>query len=268
MLDKLCTYRAAVAAGVPTPRFWAVASADDVAALGGELVYPLIVKPRRSHVFEARFGRKFFVPESFQETVDAVTVALEAGSEVLLMELIPGADDQLSSYYTYLDDVGQPLFEFTKRIIRRHPVNMGPATYHVTDLIPALRDPALALFRQVGLCGVANVEFKLDPRDGTLRLIECNGTVHGFERAARPGRFRSRPMGLPSHSWRPSADARELSPPGSISGVRRRTSRHSWDSTQPVSLDGSPGSEGYYTGRPFLFGIGGIRCPVSSPTGG
>jgi D-aspartate ligase len=174
MLDKLCTYRAAAAAGVPTPRFWAVASARDVAALGGELVYPLIVKPRRSHVFEARFGRKFFVSESFQETVDAVTVALEAGTAVLLMELIPGPDDQLSSYYTYLDDGGQPLFEFTKRVIRRHPVNMGPATYHVTDAIPALRDPALALFRHVGLRGVANVEFKLDPRDGILRLIECN----------------------------------------------------------------------------------------------
>ena len=174
MLDKLCTYRAAVAAGVPTPRFWAVASADDVAALRDELVYPLIVKPLRSHTFEARFGRKFFVPETFQETVDAVSVAFEAGSEVLLMELIPGADDQLSSYNTYLDDDGQPLFEFTKRIVRRHPLNMGPATYHVTDLIPELRDPALRLFRQVGLRGVANVEFKLDPRDDILRLIECN----------------------------------------------------------------------------------------------
>ena len=174
MLDKLCTYRAAVAAGIPTPRFWAVASADDVEAVRSELVYPLIVKPRRSHLFEARFGRKFFVRNSFEETVDAITVALEAGSDVLLMELIPGADDQLCSYYTYLDDDGQPLFDFTKRIVRRHPFNMGPGTYHVTDHIPALRDPALALFRQVGLRGVANVEFKLDPRDGTLRLIECN----------------------------------------------------------------------------------------------
>ncbi|HYK95016.1 MAG TPA: hypothetical protein VE011_03990 [Candidatus Dormibacteraeota bacterium] len=222
MLDKLCTYQAAVAAGVPTPRFWAVASTDDVEAVSGELVFPLIVKPRRSHVFEARFGRKFFAPKSLDETIAAVTVALEAGSEVLLMELIPGADDQLCSYYTYLDDAGRPLFEFTKRIIRRHPINMGPATYHVTDHIPALRDPALALFGQVGLRGVANVEFKRDPRDGTLRLIECNARFTasnellvraGFnlapwvyrrilgEDAQMPGSYR---VGL--HLWSPTQD--------------------------------------------------------------
>jgi predicted ATP-grasp superfamily ATP-dependent carboligase len=51
---------------------------------------------------------------------------------------------------------------------------MGTATYHVTDHIPELRDLALALFRQVGLRGLANAEFKLDTRDGKLKLIECN----------------------------------------------------------------------------------------------
>ena len=33
---------------------------------------------------------------------------------------------------------------------------------------------ALRLFRHVGLRGLANVEFKLDPRDGQYKLIECN----------------------------------------------------------------------------------------------
>jgi D-aspartate ligase len=174
MLDKLCTYQAAVAAGVPTPRFWSVSPGDDLSGVRDELVYPLIVKPRRSHLFEAHFGRKFFVAYTFEEAVRAVAVAHEAGTEILLMEMIPGSDDRLCSFYTYLDNDGRPMFEFTKRIIRRYPVNRGAATYHVTDHIPELRDMALALLQHVGLRGVANVEFKLDPRDGTLRLIECN----------------------------------------------------------------------------------------------
>ena len=37
-----------------------------------------------------------------------------------------------------------------------------------------MRDLGLRLFRHVGLKGVANVEFKRDPRDGVLKLIECN----------------------------------------------------------------------------------------------
>lgn len=259
MLDKLCTYRAAVAAGVPTPRFWAIASAADVGAARQELVYPVIVKPRHSHIFEARFRRKFFKAESFEQTVAAVDVALGAGSDVLLMEVIPGGDDQLCSYYTYLDEAGQPQFEFTKRIIRRHPVNMGPATYHVTDHIPALREPALALFRHVGLQGVANVEFKLDPRDGVLRLIECNARFTasnellvraGFdmarwvyrrildERPTMPETYRD---GL--HLWSPAQDlqaflelhaAGDLDWLGWIRGLLHRQTFPVWDWRDPL----------------------------------
>ncbi len=53
-------------------------------------------------------------------------------------------------------------------------MNMGSATYHITDDVPRVQELALALLRQVGLLGVANVEFKMDERDGKLKLIECN----------------------------------------------------------------------------------------------
>jgi D-aspartate ligase len=174
MLDKLCTYETAVAAGIPTPRFWAVRPGTDLQAIRSGFVYPLIVKPHRSEVFEAEFGRKYFLARSFEEVVAGVDVAAAAGIDVLLMEMIEGPDANLCSYNTYLDETGEPRFDFTKRIVRRFPVNMGTATYHVTDHVPELREPALALFRQVGLRGLANAEFKLDARDGTLKLIECN----------------------------------------------------------------------------------------------
>jgi predicted ATP-grasp superfamily ATP-dependent carboligase len=88
--------------------------------------------------------------------------------------MIPGPDDKLCSYYTYLDEKGNNLIDFTKRVIRRYPMNMGGSTYHVTDHVPDIQPLALALFRLIDLRGVANVEFKLDVRDGKLKLIECN----------------------------------------------------------------------------------------------
>jgi predicted ATP-grasp superfamily ATP-dependent carboligase len=97
-----------------------------------------------------------------------------AGIRTFLVELIPGPDDRLCSYYTYIDEDGTNLINFTKRVIRRYPVNMGTSTYHITDDVPDVQELALALFRQVGLRGVANVEFKMDERDGKLKLIECN----------------------------------------------------------------------------------------------
>ena len=174
MLNKLRTYEAAVAAGVPTPRFWVVKSAAELAPLRPALVFPLIVKPQLSHLFVARFGKKFFVAKDFAQLTEAFAVATGAGLEILLVELIPGPDDRLCSYYTYLDEAGEPLFDFTKRILRRSPPGMGEGCYHITDRVPGLREPALKLFRQVGLRGLANVEFKLDERDGRLKLIECN----------------------------------------------------------------------------------------------
>ncbi|HEY2587777.1 MAG TPA: hypothetical protein VGI81_18675, partial [Tepidisphaeraceae bacterium] len=193
MLDKMTTYQHAVAAGVPTPKFCIVESREQVLALRDQLVFPLIVKPRLSHVFEAKFGKKYLNAPDFDRVLAGIDAAAAAGIDVLLMEWIPGPDTRLCSYFTYLAEDGTPLFHFTKRVIRRYPAGMGPACYHITDWIPDLVEPSLKLFRHVGLRGLANVEYKQDPRDGQYKLIECNArfvasnalvTAAGFDLAA------------------------------------------------------------------------------------
>jgi predicted ATP-grasp superfamily ATP-dependent carboligase len=174
MLDKLGTYRAAQAAGVPTPKFWIADTREQVAELQRELVYPLIVKPLLGHEFKRKFSGTFAVVHNFDELLNAFDKVHRAGIKAFLVEMIPGPDDRLCSYYTYLDEVGNNLVDFTKRVIRRYPVNMGGSTYHITDDVAGVKQLGLALFRQVGLQGIANVEFKLDERDGQLKLIECN----------------------------------------------------------------------------------------------
>jgi D-aspartate ligase len=174
MLDKLATYDAAKEAGVPTPRFWQIRLEEDIHRLRDELVYPLIVKPKVSHVFQRKFKVKFFVAEGFDQLLEAFRVAESADVETLLVEKIPGPDSRYCSYYTYLDEEGNALFDFTKRIIRRYPMNMGMASYHITDRVEHVRELSLKLFRHVGLQGLANAEFKYDERDGQLKLMECN----------------------------------------------------------------------------------------------
>lgn len=174
MLNKLATYQAAVEAGVPTPRFWIADSPEQLEEVRGQLVFPLIVKPLLSHVFEASSGKKLVIAERFEQVAAAVDAITQTGVGCVLMEMIPGPDDRLCSYFTYLDENSQPLFHFTKRIIRRYPVLMGTACYHITDWIPELAELGPRLFKHVGLRGLANVEFKFDPRDGQYKLIECN----------------------------------------------------------------------------------------------
>jgi D-aspartate ligase len=174
MLDKLTTYKRARDAGVPTPQFWETSTRDEVVALRSALVFPLMIKPRLSHLFEEQFGRKHIIVDSFDQLLAAFDKVSGAGLDLLLMEHIPGGDDRLCSYYTYLDEVSQPLFHFTKRIIRRFPAGMGAACYHITDSVPEIGELGNRLFKHVGLRGLANIEFKQDPRDGRYKLIECN----------------------------------------------------------------------------------------------
>ncbi len=173
MLNKLYTYEAARGAGIPTPRFWRIGNGERVGGIIREASFPLMVKPIYSHKFE-RYGRKYFLAKNeteLQKILDSMDMQED---ELILMEIIPGPDSQLCSYYTYIDGHGEALLDFTKRIIRRYPPNEGNGCYHVTDRVDEVRELSLKLFGHVGLKGVANVEFKRDFRDGKLKLIECN----------------------------------------------------------------------------------------------
>ena len=114
------------------------------------------------------------VVDDYRQLQDGIHVINSEGLDVVLVEKIPGPDSRLCSYYTYLDEDGNALFDFTKRVLRRYPSNMGIGCYHVSDRVEHVREPSLKLCRHVGLTGLANVEFKLDHRDGQLKLIECN----------------------------------------------------------------------------------------------
>jgi D-aspartate ligase len=175
MLNKLSTYQAAREAGVPTPRFWLAERREQVEKLEHELVFPLVVKPLLSHQFKNKFsGAAFVVVHRFAELLEAFDAIDRAGIQTFLVEMIPGPDDKLCSYYSYLDETGNSLFDYTKRVIRRYPMNMGAGAYHITDHVPGVKELSLKLFRHVGLQGIGNAEFKLDSRDGQLKLIECN----------------------------------------------------------------------------------------------
>lgn len=174
-LDKLETLLIAQAAGVGTPKFWKIGAACDIEGLRGKITFPAIVKPLQSHLFTKVFRQKLFVIDSeFDELKAKVQLARQHGIDVFIVEMIPGPDDLLSSYYTYRLANGEKLFHFTKSILRRWPVNRGNACYHRTGVYPETQAAGEKFFDAAGLRGLGNVEFKRDPRDGQLKIIEVN----------------------------------------------------------------------------------------------
>ena len=175
MLDKKATLVRARAAGVATPNFWDVDSAEKLEAIRDEVTFPVMVKPIHSHIFIPIFGRKLFIVEKdWDELVEKVQMAQDANCEVMVMEMVPGPDSLLSSYYTYIDEDGRSLFHYTKRVIRRYPVNRGGACYHDAKWLPDTAEAGRKFFASMPWRGMGNIEFKKDLRDGQLKVIEVN----------------------------------------------------------------------------------------------
>ncbi len=174
MLDKTATHELASRAGVTAPAMWRARTLAEALATADQVGYPFGLKPRYSHQLQRFSTTKVFVIASREQLCSVFEQLWARGLEVLVTEIIPGADDRLYSYYTYLDERLEPLFHFTKRKLRQHPHGFGNGTYHISDWNPEVARCGLRFLQGVGLSGFANVEFKRDPRDNQLKLIECN----------------------------------------------------------------------------------------------
>lgn len=185
MLDKSRTYEIARAAGVPAPDTITITSTDDLDHLH-HFRFPCAIKPVESHVFTRRFHpvAKGAHVSSAHDASQLLGPIVKEGVPMLLTEVVEGTDE-CCSYYTYLDENGDPLFHYTKRKLRVYPTGFGLGTYHVSQWLPEVADLGLRFCRAAKLKGVANVEFKRDTRDGRLRLIECNARFTNAQEVVR-----------------------------------------------------------------------------------
>jgi predicted ATP-grasp superfamily ATP-dependent carboligase len=95
-------------------------------------------------------------------------------NQLVFQEFIPGDDRHLWSYHGFADEEGRVLQSFVGRKIRTRPPITGESAY-----IEMVRDPGLSLFgrkmaERLGLRGPFKIDFKQDPRNGRLVVLEVN----------------------------------------------------------------------------------------------
>lgn len=174
LLEKNYTYELATALGVPIPKTVAPASMADVVAFSRGIEYPCLVKPVESHRYYARFRRKIVKAHNFEELATACQEAEQADLQVMLQELIPGADSQGVNYNSYFWD-GKPTVEFTAQKVRSSPPELGSPCAAVSREIPFVLESGRKILQAMGYYGYSCTEFKCDPRDGIYKLMEVNG---------------------------------------------------------------------------------------------
>jgi predicted ATP-grasp superfamily ATP-dependent carboligase len=175
LADKRRQYELLAAAGAPLPSASAPADEAEAERAAAAIGLPCLVKPGFSDLWAKRAGgRKLEIVHTLEQLRAAYRAMAAAGAGVLIQELIPGGDDAFFGCICHLGAAGDVRACFTKRKLRQFPPGFGNGSYQISVASPETAETSIALLRRIGYHGTAAVEFKRDPRDGRLKLIEIN----------------------------------------------------------------------------------------------
>jgi len=178
--NKWNTYCLAEKLGIAIPRTWCPRSVQELDGIEAE--FPLGVKPAVKEDFFYATKAKAWRANNRQELRSLFECASRhvAGNEVLIQEIIPGdGNHQLSSCVFFKDGVALGSMEAKRR--RQHPPEFGrAATFVETVDCRELMEPTLRFLRAMNYYGLAEIEYKRDPRDGHYKLLDVNARTWGF----------------------------------------------------------------------------------------
>src|SRR5206468_10092330 len=111
--------------------------------------------------------------------------ALLPSETLIIQEMVPGGGEAQFSYAALCKD-GRSLASVVARRTRQFPRDFGQfSTYVETIDAPEIVEPAERLLAAVHFTGLAEVEFKRDPRDGQFNVLDINPRVWGWHTLSR-----------------------------------------------------------------------------------
>jgi D-aspartate ligase len=176
--DKRLTYALAVRMGVRCPHsVWPIEN-----PLATEISFPAVLKPAVKRSINKLTTAKGWAIRDHGELAQrfAEASSLIDPDLLIVQELVPGGGDTQFSYAALCRD-GVPLASLTARRTRQYPADFGRAsTFVETVECPEVVAPSLRLLRELRYTGLIEIEYKLDPRDGDLKLLDMNPRVWGW----------------------------------------------------------------------------------------
>ncbi len=178
--DKRHTYQLAQQLEIPIPRTWYPTTLTELRDIDAET--PLAIKPAikehflyptRAKAWKARTRSE--LEQLFQRATSVV-----GPGEVMVQEFVPGNGSQQFACCVFFKG-GQALGQMAVRRLRQHPPEFGRAsTFVETADVPLVETLSQRLLTAIDYYGLAELEFKLDPRDGTYKLLDFNARTWGY----------------------------------------------------------------------------------------
>ncbi len=173
-LDKRLTYSRAAELGIDAP--WTAVNQSMADIDVDKVRYPVILKPAVNHHFFPKTNLKAIPAGNPQELKRAYVqmskyIPME---EILLQERIPGGGENQYSYCAVCKD-GRAYASLVAKRQRQYPIEFGNASTFVQTTTQAVVEASGRRFLEsIGYDGMAEVEFKFDPRDGKYKILDAN----------------------------------------------------------------------------------------------
>ena len=163
--------------GVPAPKSAFPSSADEVAVFAAQTTFPVVVKNAESWVrLRAPVVPNTTVVHTPEELLALVPPAGGRFS-MILQEYIPRDDAEDWMVDLYCDANSNCLVSFTGVKVRSWPPHVGVASYAYAVANPGLAQLAERFCKQIGYKGIADLDWRLDRRDGQYKLMDFNPRV-------------------------------------------------------------------------------------------
>jgi predicted ATP-grasp superfamily ATP-dependent carboligase len=178
--DKRNVYELAIRLDIPTPRTWWPRDLGELDQIDVDL--PLAIKPavKARFVYATRAkawraNNRAELAERFQKAA-----ALVQPGEVMVQELIPGDGHHQFACCVFFKS-GRSVASMVAQRRRQHPPEFGKAsTYVETVESPVIEALSERFLRAIDYYGLAELEYKLDPRDGKHKLLDVNARTWGY----------------------------------------------------------------------------------------
>ena len=174
--DKQVQCRLARELGVPLPTTYFDDERDQLfAALdSGAQQFPLVFKSKKELPPSLRKKFRIILIKDRPQLERVLAEADAAGITYLIQDVIPGEDDELYTFGSYMNQAGELRAWFTGRKLRQQPPRFGVCRVGESKRVQEIVDEGVKMLRGLHYFGISQVESKYDVRDGRYKLIEVN----------------------------------------------------------------------------------------------
>ena len=167
--DKLETVKSAQKVGLPTPKTYFINN-EPIEEISKKMEFPVILKPRTGGGASAGV----FLVNSSKEFIVAYKNIMNNFGEPIVQEYIPGNTEHIHLVHVLFNKKSKPVALFTAKKFHEYPIVCGTSTFVVSTWNPEIAELSIKLLKDWNWYGVAEVEFKKDPRDNLYKIIEVN----------------------------------------------------------------------------------------------